>query len=77
MTTATSWPGHRLRTVPSWWPVGSGALRRDDAAFEVDEEDGLRKVGMSKERRADPQVQVGLPVDPSGFPLEVHLFEGN
>jgi transposase len=25
----------------------------------------------------DPQVQVGLLVDPSGFPLEVHLFEGN
>ena len=32
---------------------------------------------MSKERRADPQVQVGLLVDPGGFPLEVHLFEGN
>ena len=32
---------------------------------------------MSKERRVDPQVQVGLLVDPSGFPLEVHLFEGN
>ena len=25
----------------------------------------------------DPQVQVGLLVDPSGFPLEIHLFEGN
>ena len=45
--------------------------------FERDEEDELRKVGMSKERRADPQVQVGLLVDPGGFPLEVHLFEGN
>jgi Transposase DDE domain len=38
---------------------------------------GLRKVGMSKEHRVDPQVQVGLLVDPAGFPLEVHLFEGN
>lgn len=37
----------------------------------------LRKVGMSKEHRVDPQVQVGLLVDPGGFPLEVHLFEGN
>ena len=45
--------------------------------FETDTEDDLRKVGMSKERRVDPQVQVGLLVDPSGFPLEVHLFEGN
>ncbi|MDA8439409.1 MAG: transposase [Propionibacterium sp.] len=25
----------------------------------------------------DPQVQVGLLVDPGGFPLEVHMFEGN
>ncbi|GAA1780043.1 hypothetical protein GCM10009811_01680 [Nostocoides veronense] len=45
--------------------------------FETDTEDDLRKVGMSKERRVDPQVQVGLLVDPNGFPLEVHLFEGN
>jgi transposase len=32
---------------------------------------------MSKERRVDPQIQVGLLVDPSGFPLEVHAFAGN
>jgi transposase len=50
--------------------------------FEVSDEDeahvneGLRKVGMSKEHRVDPQVQVGLLVDPSGFPLEAHLFDG-
>jgi len=45
--------------------------------FETEDEDALRKVGMSKEHRIDPQVQVGLLVDPAGFPLEVHLFEGN
>ena len=45
--------------------------------FETDKEDSLRKVGMSKERRVDPQVTVGLLTDSSGFPLEVHLFEGN
>ena len=45
--------------------------------FETENEDDLRKVGMSKERRVDPQIQVGLLVDPSGFPLEVHCFEGN
>jgi Transposase DDE domain len=45
--------------------------------FETEDEDALRKVGMSKEHRVDPQVQVGLLVDPSGFPLEVHLFEGD
>ena len=49
--------------------------------FETGDEDagprGLRKVGMSKEHRAGPQAQVGLLVDPSGFPLEVHLLAGN
>jgi hypothetical protein len=45
--------------------------------FERDDEDDLRKVGMSKEHRIDPQVQAGLLVDCCGFPLEVHLFEGN
>jgi hypothetical protein len=45
--------------------------------FEAPREDGLRKVGMSKERRVDPQVTVGLLTDKTGFPLSVHLFEGN
>ena len=45
--------------------------------FEAEKEDQLRRVGMSKEHRVDPQVQVGLLVDPAGFPLEIHLFEGN
>lgn len=45
--------------------------------FETETEDKFRKVGMSKERRVDPQIQVGLLVDPAGFPLEVHCFEGN
>lgn len=45
--------------------------------FHIDDEDDLRKVGMSKERRVDPQIQVGLLVDRSGFPLEIHCFEGN
>lgn len=45
--------------------------------FEVADEDDLRRVGMSKEHRVDPQVQVGLLVDPTGFPLEIQMFEGN
>ena len=45
--------------------------------FEAENEDKLRRVGMSKERRVDPQIQVGLLVDASGFPLEVHCFSGN
>jgi hypothetical protein len=45
--------------------------------FEVEREDKLRKVGMSKEHRVDPQVTVGLLTTATGFPLEVDLFEGN
>ena len=45
--------------------------------FEITDEDRLRKVGMSKERRVDPQVTVGLLVTGDGFPLELALFEGN
>jgi hypothetical protein len=44
--------------------------------FEVENEDELRKVGFSKERRVDPQVAVGLLVDRSGFPLEISCFDG-
>ena len=45
--------------------------------FEAEKEDGLRKVGYSKERRVDPQIVVGLLVDRRGFPLEIGCFEGN
>ena len=45
--------------------------------FEADNEDALRKVGYSKERRVDPQIVVGLLVDRTGFPLEIGCFEGN
>jgi Transposase DDE domain len=45
--------------------------------FEAEKEDGLRKVGYSKERRVDPQVVVGLLVDRHGFPLEIGCFEVN
>jgi transposase len=45
--------------------------------FEIQREDAYRKPGLSKERRLEPQITVGLLVDRSGFPLEVTSFEGN
>jgi len=45
--------------------------------FEAENEDELRKVGFSKERRVDPQIVVGLLVDRAGFPLEIGCYEGN
>ena len=45
--------------------------------FEAEKEDGLRKVGFSKERRVDPQIVVGMLVDRLGHLLEIACFEGN
>ena len=45
--------------------------------FEVQQEDDYRKPGMSKERRLEPHIIVGLLVDQNGFPLELQSFEGN
>ncbi|ORV76757.1 IS1634 family transposase [Mycobacterium gastri] len=45
--------------------------------FDAENEDELRKVGYSKERRVDPQIVVGLLVDRTGFPLEISCHQGN
>lgn len=45
--------------------------------FEIQKEDEYRKPGLSKERRLEPQITVGLLVDRTGFPLEIQSFEGN
>lgn len=45
--------------------------------FEASHEDAYRKPGLSKERRLEPQIVVGLLVDKSGFPLGLTSFEGN
>jgi transposase len=45
--------------------------------FEVSQEDDYRKPGLSKERRLEPQIIVGLLVDQVGFPLELTSFAGN
>jgi transposase len=45
--------------------------------FEIDEADELRKSGLSKEKRRDPIVQMGLAMDADGIPLHYELFPGN
>jgi len=45
--------------------------------FEIDQEDDLRKRGVSKEHRKDPIVQMGLAMDANGIPLHYELFAGN
>lgn len=45
--------------------------------FEIDEADEFRKFGLSKEKRQDPIVQMGLAMDADGIPLHYELFSGN
>ena len=45
--------------------------------FEIDEQDELRKNGVSKEHRPDPIVQMGLLMDTKGIPIMYDLFPGN
>ena len=45
--------------------------------FEIDQEDALRKRGVSKEHRPAPIVQMGLAMDADGVPLHYELFPGN
>lgn len=45
--------------------------------FEIDDEDKLRKKGVSKEHRNSPIVQMGLFMDSQGIPISYRLFEGN
>ena len=45
--------------------------------FETDVTDEFRKLGLSKEKRRDPIVQMGLAVDADGIPLHYDLFPGN
>lgn len=45
--------------------------------FEILSEDGKKIPGLSKERRLEPQIVVGLLVDQKGFPLSLQMFAGN
>jgi hypothetical protein len=43
--------------------------------FETEPEDGLRTVGYSEGSRVDTQIVVGLPLDCTGFRLEIGCYE--
>lgn len=45
--------------------------------FEIEESDGLKQYGRSKENRPNPIVQMGLFMDGSGIPLAFDLTSGN
>ena len=45
--------------------------------FEIEQEDGDRRYGKSKEHRPNPIIQMGLFTDGDGIPLAFSLFPGN
>ena len=45
--------------------------------FEIEQEDGDKKYGKSKEHRPNPIIQMGLFTDGDGLPLAFSLFPGN
>ena len=45
--------------------------------FEIEQEDGDRKYGKSKEHRPNPIIQMGMFMDGDGIPLAFFLFPGN
>lgn len=45
--------------------------------FEIEQEDGDKKYGKSKEHRPNPIVQMGMFMDGDGIPLAFSLFPGN
>ena len=45
--------------------------------FEIEQEDGDKKYGKSKEHRPNPIIQMGLFMDSDGIPLAFSLFPGN
>ncbi len=45
--------------------------------FEIEEADGLKQYGVSKENRPNPIVQMGLFMDSNGIPLAFNINKGN
>lgn len=45
--------------------------------FEIEQEDGIKKYGKSKEHRPNPIIQMGLFMDGDGIPLAFSIFPGN
>ena len=45
--------------------------------FEIEQEDGLKQYGVSKEHRPNPIVQMGLFMDGDGIPLAFSINKGN
>ena len=57
--------------------LGMGYFDCTNYYFEIDEEDGFRKKGPSKENRHDPIIGQSLLLDAEMIPLDMELYPGN
>ena len=70
---------HLHRQMRDLFGRGDGIVYYDvtNYYFEIDEQDEMRRKGVSKEHRPDPIIQMGLLTDSSGIPITYELFPGN
>jgi transposase len=59
-----------------YFEIGENDANIFDEAGNIIQE-GLRKKGVSKEKRSEPIVQMGLFIDDNGLPVAYRLFPGN
>jgi transposase len=59
-----------------YFEIGQNDEDKTDGEGEVVRH-GLRKKGVSKEKRSEPIVQMGLFIDDNGLPIAYRLFPGN
>ena len=73
--------GRKTDTV--FYDVTNFFFEIDDPDSDLTDEDGnvaekgLRKMGVSKENRKQPVVQMGLFLDDKGIPVSIEMFPGN
>ena len=56
---------------------GYGYFDGTNIYYEIEDEDGFRNYGCSKENRRLPIVQMGLLLDSNGFPMSYDIYRGN
>jgi transposase len=59
-----------------WFEIGQNDEDEKDVQGNVTQP-GLRKKGVSKEKRSEPIIQMGLFIDDNGIPIAYRLFPGN
>ena len=59
-----------------WFEIGQNDADEKDENGKLIRS-GLRKKGVSKEKRSEPIVQMGLFIDDNGLPIAYRLFPGN